>query len=67
MVDTYTKVILTVIALSLSTIAFKGMFVTNAHAELDPYDLSAIERYLKSIDSNTCRTAINTSTMGHVC
>ena len=33
MVDTYTKVILTVIAVSLSTIAFKDFFVTpvNAH------------------------------------
>ena len=49
MVDTYTKVILTVIAVSLSTIAFKGMFVTNANAELYSHDLSNIERYLVDI------------------
>tara|TARA_A100000164_G_C21483451_1_gene574507 strand:+ start:477 stop:611 length:135 start_codon:yes stop_codon:yes gene_type:complete len=34
------KVILTVIALSLSTIAFKCMFVTTANAELEPYNLT---------------------------
>ena len=32
MVDTYTKVILTVIAVSLSTIAFKDFFVTPVNA-----------------------------------
>ncbi len=61
MVDTYTKVILTVIALSLSTIAFKGMFVTTANAELEPYNLSYIESLLKSIDRNTSDIAFNTS------
>ena len=43
MVDTYTKVILTVIAVSLSTIAFKDFFVTpvNAHrfSESSDYEL----------------------------
>ena len=35
MVDTYTKVILTVIAVSLSTIAFKDFFVTPVNAGID--------------------------------
>ena len=35
MIDTYTKVILTVIAVSLSTIAFKDFFVTPVNAGID--------------------------------
>ncbi len=38
MVDTYTKVILTIIAVSLSTIAFKDFFVTPVNAGIDGLD-----------------------------
>ena len=64
MVDTYTKVILTVIALSLSTIAFKGMFVTTANAELEPYNLSYIESSLEDILTQAQRIKNNTDWIG---
>ena len=61
MVDTYTKVILTVIAVSFSTIAFKDFFVTPVNAGIDGvtwkdyyYD-GSFEIAVKETIENYCR------------
>ena len=56
--DKYTKAVLTVIAVSLLTIAVNGSgYVKTAQAELDSIDLYDIENYVSSIDSGVHKIA----------
>ncbi len=56
MIDTYSKVMLTVIAITLSAFAFKDMLVSPANAERDALDLKLTESYLYKIQKNTARS-----------